>query len=184
VDVDFRNVFAGEALEFAADEIGREACAEERPIKRGDFLVIHLFFRGRAAIGFEFAFDALADHGGGIVVRRGLFESGINLRVGNAAGAQFAGDAELALLAGFGAVTGELPGVDFVVEAAGFLEAGEDDANQEIVARVAGQLFPHFLHGMSAAHERAEGDVVEFLFGFELAGAGAGEHKREDEVRK
>lgn len=182
--IDFGQVGGGEALKFAADEVGGKSGAEERTVERGDFLVVDLFSRRETAIGFEFAFDALANHGGGIGLRGGFFESGIDLRVGDAAGAQFAGDAELALLAGLGAIAGELPGVGLVVEAAGFLEAGENDADQEIVASVAGEFLLHFLHGMGAAHERAQGDVVEFFFGFELAGTGAGEHERENEVRK
>ena len=66
----------------------------------------------------------MADGGalGGFV--GGLFDGGLDLGVGDAAGAEVAGDAEFALAADLGALAGELFGVAVVVEVAVFFQAG------------------------------------------------------------
>ena len=48
---------------------------------------------------------------------------------------------------------------------------------QEVAAGAALEEFLHFVYGMRAAHQGAEGYVVEFGFGVEFFGAG--EHRRE-----
>jgi len=123
----------------------------------------------------EFAFDALADDGGFVVGLGGFSEGVVNVAIGNAAGAKVAGDAELALFADFGMSAGELPGVAGIVELAGFFEARENDLGEEFAIGAAEELGFHFVDGVSAAHEDAEGVVVEILLGVEFAGTG--EHK-------
>jgi len=91
--------------------------------------------------------------------------------VGNTAHSQFPLDAVLALLAGFGAVAGELLGVAFVVELAVFFQAREHDADEQFVAGAAREFLLHLLHRVCAPRERAECDVVKLFFGFELSRA-------------
>ena len=74
-----------------------------------------------------------------------------------------------------------MPGVAIVIELAVFLEAGHDYADEELVLGAAGEFLLHFVDGVGATHEGAEGYVVEFVFGVEFAGAG--EHAGENEVR-
>jgi len=168
----FGDILAGGAFQFAADKVGREAGTEERSVDGCDFSLAD-FTTQR----FEFAFDALAHHGGGIGFGCGGFQCRVDVRVGDTAGAEFAGNAELALLARLRAVAGELLCVACVVELAVFLEASHNHADQQVVARVARKLFQHFLDGVCAPHQSAESDLVEFLFGVELARAGTGEHE-------
>ena len=119
----------------------------------------------------------MADGGtlGGFV--GGLFDGGLDVGVGDAAGAEVAGDAEFAMAADLGALAGELFGVAVVVEGAVFLQAGEDYLGEEVAAGSALEEFLHLVYGVRAAHQGAEGYVVEFGFGVEFFGAG--KHRRE-----
>ena len=101
------------------------------------------------------------------VVGGGL-DGGLDVGVGDAAGAEVAGDAKFSLAADFGALAGELLGVASVVELAVFLHAGHDDLGEEFVGGAAVEEALHFFDGMRAAHEGAEGDVVEFLLGVDF----------------
>ena len=119
----------------------------------------------------------MADGGAFGCFVRGVFDGGLDVGVGDAAGAEVAGDAEFALAADFGALAGELFSVAVIVEGAVFLEAGEDYLGEEVAAGAALEEFLHFVDGVRAAHQGAEGYVVEFGFGVEFFGAG--EHRRE-----
>jgi hypothetical protein len=149
VRIEFRvgEFFVGEAVEFFADDVGREAGGEEGAVKGGDFLFAE-FAAGEA----KFSFDAVTHYSGGIGFFSGILQSFFNVFVGDAAGAEIAGDAELPLFAGFGAHAGELLGVAGVVkEVIGFqtLDYGFDDF---FVLAAAGEGFLHFVDGMGAAH--------------------------------
>ncbi len=113
----------------------------------------------------------------------GIFDGGLDVSVGDAAGAEIAGDAEFALAADLGALANELFGVAGVVDHTVFLEACDDDLGEEIATGAALEEFSNFVDGVGAAHEGAEGDVVEFGFGVELAGLGEHEkkHRSSDE---
>src|SRR5207302_8996683 len=78
---------------------------------------------GRAAEGAQLALDALADKRSFVGLLGGFFESGFDVAVGDAAGAQVACDAECALGAGFGGVAGERLGVTGVGPWSGAFEA-------------------------------------------------------------
>ena len=82
------------------------------------------------------------------------------MAVRDAAGAQFSGDAEFALLADFGALAGELFGVAGVVNHALAFEAVEDGLDHGFVVAAALEGFFHFVDGMGAAHEGADSGVV------------------------
>ena len=133
-----------------------------------------------AAEEFEFALDAKADGGALGVVVAGIFNGGLDLRVRDAASSEVSGDAEFTLAADFRALTNELFGVAGVVEHAVFFEASEDDLGEQFAGGAASEEFFHFVHRVRAAHEGAEGYVVEFGFGVELARLG--EHERSIEV--
>ena len=167
----------GEGVEFAADGVGGEAGAEEAAVEGGDFVVGDF-----AAREFEFALDAEADRGALGFGVGGFSESGFDVGIGDAAGAEVAGDAEFALAADFGALAGELFGVAGIVDHAVFAEAGEDDLREEFAGGPTLEEFFHFGDGVGAAHEGALGGFVEFRLGVELAWFG--EHQRKDEVKK
>ena len=166
-----RKGFAGQRLEFATDEVGRETGSEKRAVDGGEFLV-----RDFATKGTEYALDALADDGGLVIGFSRFGEGVVNVAIGDAAGAEVSGDAELALFADFCAGAGELLGVAGIVELAGFFEACENDLGEEFGVSAADELRFHFVHGVSATHEDAEGVVVKVLLGVEFAGAR--EHKK------
>jgi len=118
----------------------------------------------------------------------GGLDRGLNVGVRHTAGAEVAGDAEFSLAADFGALAGELLGVAGVVELAVFFHAGKHDLRKELVRGAAVEQALHFFYGVGAAHQGAEGDVVEFLFGVDFAAGrehnarmmeGVGEVKRE-----
>ena len=122
-----------------------------------------------AAGDSEFAVDAVADGFAlGFVVGRGC-DGGLDVGVGNAAGAEVARDAKFSLATNFGALASKLLGVAGVVELAVFFHTGEDDLGEEFVGGAAVEEFLHFLNGVWAAHQSAQGDVVEFLFGVDFA---------------
>ncbi len=104
------------------------------------------------------------------------------MAIGDAAGAEVSGDAELALFTNFGVSAGELPGVAGIVELAGFFEARENDLGEEFGVGTTEELGFHFVDGVGAAHKDAEGVVVEVLLGVEFAGAG--EHEGRIKARK
>jgi hypothetical protein len=178
VDVNFGDVFLGEGFEFAADEVGGEAGAEEGRVEGNAFTVVDF-----AAKRPKFSLYSLADDGGLVALLGGFGECRVDVTVGNAAGAEFAGDAELALFAGLRALAGELFGVAGIIKLAGFFESGHDDLDEKFIVGSPGEELFHFVDGMSAAHEGAQSDIIEFRFGFELARLG--EHgKKMREGRK
>src|ERR1051325_1389493 len=75
------NVFAKSGFEFAADDVGGEAGAEEAAVEGGEFLFIEF-----AAEGAQFAVDALADDCGLVGVLSRFFEGGFDVTVGDSAG--------------------------------------------------------------------------------------------------
>jgi hypothetical protein len=158
--------FSGKGFEFATDEVGRETGSEKRAIDGGEFFVAYF-----SPSGAEFALDALADDDGFVVGFGGFGEGVVNVAIGDAAGAKVSGDAELALFADFCVGAGELPGVAGIVELAGFFEACENDLGEEFGVSAADELRFHFVDGVSATHEDAEGVVVKVLLGVEFAGA-------------
>ena len=121
---------------------------------------------------FEFALDAQADGGALGVIVAGFVERGVDVAVGDAAGAEVSGDAVFALAANFGALANELFGVAVVVDHAVFFEAGHDYLCEELVVGATGEEFFHFGDGVRAAHQRALRGFVELRLRFEFAGPG------------
>ena len=117
----------------------------------------------------------MADDGGFVVGFSGFGEGFVNVAIGNAARAEVARDAEFALFTDFGVSAGELFSVAGIVKLAGFLEARENDLGEEFGVGAAEEFRFHFVDGVGAAHQDAEGVVVEVLLCVEFAGAG--EHK-------
>jgi len=100
----------------------------------------------------------------------GGFDGGLDVGVGDAAGAEVARDAKFTLAADFGALAGELLSVAGVVELAVFFHAGHDDLGEELVGGAAIEQALHFFDGMRAAHQGAQSDIVEFLLGVDFFG--------------
>jgi hypothetical protein len=160
---DVGDFFGGDGFELFADGVGGETGGEEAAVEAGDFLV------GDFATGeSEFAFDAVADGEAlGFFVGVG-FDGGLDIRVGDAAGAKVARDAKFPLAADLGALARELLGVASVVELAVFLHAGHDDLSEEFVRGAAVEEALHLLHGMRTAHQGAQGDIVKLLLGVDF----------------
>jgi len=112
----------------------------------------------------------------GVVVGGGC-NGGLDVGVGDAAGAEIARDFEFSLAADFGALAGELLGVAGVVELAVFLHAGEDDLGEEFVGGATVEEALHFFDGVRAAHEGAQGDIVEILLGVDFFGGSEHEQR-------
>ncbi len=91
------------------------------------------------------------------------------MAIRDTASAEVSSDAELALTADFCALAGELFCEAFVVNHFGALEAVHDVAKEIVVFGVAAEELLHFVNGIGAAHESADGGFIELCFGFELA---------------
>jgi hypothetical protein len=163
IGVSFGDFFGGDGFEFLADGVGGKAGGEQAAVEAGDFFVGD-FTAGEA----EFAFDAVADGEALGFIVGGGFDGGLNVGVGDAAGAEVARDAKFSLAADFGALACELLGVASVVELAVFLHAGHNDLGEEFVGGTAIEQALHFFDGMRAAHQGAQGDVVELLLGVDF----------------
>jgi hypothetical protein len=158
-----------QVMEFAADGIGGEASAKEGTVERSDFLVVDFTPLFAAGEQFELALQARTN-GGAFGLRIGsVGDGGVDVVVGNAAGAQIAGDAEFAVPADFRALAHKLFGVPRIVKLAVFFKARHHDLDQEFIVSSPRQHLLHFMHGVSPPHQRADGNFVEFLFGCELA---------------
>lgn len=177
VGIDFGNIFPRRVTQFATDDVCGEAGAEEAAIERGELLVVDF-----AAEGAEFSRDALADERSFVGLLGGFFDGSFDVAVRDAAGPEVARDAELALLARFGAMTGKLLGVAGVVNVAGAFEASQDVFDQGSVFATALERFLHLMDGVSTAHEDFDGSVVKSGFGIELAGLGEHKESIEEEV--
>ena len=159
----FGEAFAGERAEFAADNVGGEAGAEEAAVDGGHFLFIDF-----AAVGTELAFDPLADRDRFVGMLGDFFEGGFDVAVGNAPGAEVAGDTELSLFAGFGTLSGELFGVTRVIDQAVFLQPRHHHLDQQLVNAPSLQLLLHLVHGVRSPHQRAHGYFIQLRFGLNL----------------
>ncbi|HKW56427.1 MAG TPA: hypothetical protein VJN42_03635 [Candidatus Acidoferrum sp.] len=163
----------GQGLHFAADNISGEAGAEKAAVERGELAVVKF-----SAEGAKFAVETLADEGGLVVVLSVCGEGGLDVLVGNAACAEIASDAEWALAADFGALASELFGEAGVIEMTFAFEQVNYQLDEFAVVGAPREMLLHFVNGVSAAHEGAEGVVVEGGFGFEAARLG--EHEKKD----
>jgi hypothetical protein len=169
------NFFAGERVQLVADDVGGESGAEEAAVEGGDFV-----FGDFAAREAEFTFDALANESDFVVLLGVFFEGGFDVAVGNAAGAEVAGDAEAALAADFRALASELFGVASVVDQAFAFEAVDCGCDELVIVSTVGEGLLHFVDGMRAAHEDAGGGGIEVGFRCELAGTGKHREKMKE----
>jgi hypothetical protein len=119
LDLYVRHFFSRQRLQFSPHHVRGKSGAQEAPVDGSHFLFVDF-----AAVGAEFAFDALADHGALIILLGRLFQRGVNVPVRDAACAEVARDAKLSLLASFGALARELFGVARVVNQAVLFQAG------------------------------------------------------------
>src|SRR6266403_148882 len=75
----------------------------------------------------------------------------------------------VSLLAGFGALAGELLGVTRVIDLAIFLQARQHKLNKEFVVAPPLQFLLHFVHRMRPPHQRPHRDIVQLRFRFKFA---------------
>jgi hypothetical protein len=158
-----------EAMEFSADSVAGEAGAEQAVVEGGGVFAVEGGGVGDG-VAAEPALNAAAEEAALVGFAGEFLEGGVDVAAGDAAGAEFAGDAERALAAIGGAVAGELAGVAGVVEIAAVLEAGEDAANGRFLTGPPLEVFPHIGDGVGAAGQRADGGGVELILGGEAAG--------------
>jgi hypothetical protein len=173
----FGDFFACEGFQFAADYVSGKARAKEAAVNG-----THFVFGDFAAKSAEFAINPLADNGGFVGFFCGFGKCGFNVAVWDTAVTQFTGDAEFALAADFGALAGELFGEAFVVEMAFALEKFNHEFDEFVVVASPAEMLFHFVDGVGAAHESADGSVMERGAGVELARLG--EHGGSIEERK
>ena len=165
------NVSVGHGLEFAADDGGGESRAVEAAVERGELLFVDF-----APIGAQLALDALPDQGGFVGLLRDLFQSCLDVAVGNTASTQLARHAKFSLFSSFGAVARKLVGVARVVKQSGALQPGHYVFYKRGVFAAALERLLHLTDGMRAAHKDFDGGVVEDGFGVELPVLG--EHRK------
>src|ERR1700680_2840854 len=114
-ELDFGNVFAGGGAQFAADEVGGEAEAQQAAEERGHFFVVNF-----AASQAQFALDALANCCGFIGLFAGVFKGGGDVTIRHASRTQVTRYPELSLFAVCGTLMGELFSVARIVDLAIF----------------------------------------------------------------
>lgn len=152
----------GDFIQFGTDDVGGEAGGEEAAVKRGELAPV----KRRAEVG-EAAPEASANERSFVGFGENGCERGVNVLGGNAASAEFAGDAEASVVR-VDAALRVIEGVASVVEVTEFAEAGDDARDQRFIFGAAGEVRAHFVDGVSAAHQGALGGEIELLLGREL----------------
>jgi len=100
-----------EAVEFAADEVGGEPCAQQRTIQRRDLLLVDF-----AAKQPKLALDSLPDQRSWIGACDGFLQSGFDVAIWDAACTQVSRDTVGSLFPVFRAMANELFGVARVIQ--------------------------------------------------------------------
>jgi len=113
--VGFGNVFAGDGVELAADNVGGETGAEEARVNGSHFLFVEF-----ASEGTQFAFDALAHHRALIGGLGSFVQRRFDVPVRNPTPPQVARNPEFTLLARFGPLPRELLRIPRVIDQAVF----------------------------------------------------------------
>ena len=180
--IGFRDIGAGQGAQLAADDVSREAGAEEGAVERGDFVVGDLFICVGAAEEFEFALDAIANNGGFVGLCGGFFEGGVDVAVRDAASAQVPRDPVFALPPYLGPLAGKLFRVARVVDVAILFEAVDDGLDEFFVVGAAAEGSLHFVDRVGAAHEDLDGGFIEGGLGVELARLGEHAGRIEEKV--
>src|SRR6267378_6807218 len=98
-----RHFFSRYCLQFATDDVGGEAGAEEAAVDGS-----HSLFVDFAAMGTELALDALADHRGFIGLLGRFFQGCVDVPIRDTACSKVPRHAKLSLLPPFCALAGEL----------------------------------------------------------------------------
>lgn len=150
--------FCGGA-ELGANYVGGKTGAEQIAIERGAFFLVE-----RAFDLAEAAFEARADERGFICLGENRFQRHFNMLVGDATAAQFAGDAEFALVTMLRMNARVIAGVSRVVEVLEFFEFLEHAANVLFVFGAARQIFAHFVYGIRATHQGTHRSGVKVRF--------------------
>lgn len=113
-----RQILLPRGIQLSANDFGRESRAKQAAVERRQFARIE-----RPASRRKQAFQACANKRGLVGFGESDVESGFDVAVGHAAGAQLARDAETSLAARIRVDTGELEGIAGVIEITLFAEA-------------------------------------------------------------
>lgn len=165
---DFRgvgDVYAGSGADFGADDVRREAGAQEASVERGKPAPIE-----RAVQMREPALQPRANQAGFVGFGEDRLDGGFDMAAGDATRPELTCDAEASLAAGLRVGARVIESVARVVEISALAQLGNDPRHEIGVVRAAGEVIAHFMNRVRAAHQRAQGRGVEFFLGFEFAG--------------
>jgi hypothetical protein len=171
-DGTFGEIIARNAAELGADDVRGKAGAQQAAIERGKLALVEgAADAGQAPLeagANEIGFIGLGENGG---------EGRLDMTVGNAAGAQFAGDTKASLAAGLRVLAGVVERVAGIVEIFLLAKARDDPGNELVAFGAASEIVAHFVNRVGAPHEGAKRGGVELGFGGKLAGRRAHEKK-------
>lgn len=164
----------GELFEGFAGGGGGEAGVDE--FAEGALEIFGVFEVGGGVGDADFAFEVGEGEGGFVDAGVGFADGGFGEGLGDLALGEFAADALGAEQAEVAAAVGVGFGEAFVVEEAGFSEAGEDAGDFGGVFGARFELALEFGGGGGAEAERAEGEVHELFAGVLFGGIAARSH--------
>src|SRR6266404_2185005 len=172
-----RHLFSRHRFQFPTHYVRGKPRPQQAPIQGSQLLFVEF-----PAEGAQLPFDALAHHRT-LIRRLGSFvQRRFNMPVRNPSPPQVARNPEFSLLARFRPLPRELLRIPRVIDHPVFFQARHHQLHQQFVVAAPLELFLHFMDGMSAAHQCAHRDIVEFRFRFELARPA--EHRGRIEVMK
>jgi hypothetical protein len=145
--------------QLAPDHAGVEAGAEQRAIQRSCFTLIKGAARQAGAPLDHFAHKSSLVH-----IGEDLRKGRIDVPVGNAAPAQFLGNASPPLAAHAGAGTGKIERVSRIIDQLFFFQTSHHAAHSVGLERAALKIRTQLKSGMRAAHQRAQRRGVKFAF--------------------
>jgi hypothetical protein len=163
-------VTAGGGAQFSADYFGGEAGAQQAAIKRSKLALVE-----RQAEMSDTAFQARAHEGGFVGFSEDGLQGGVDVTIRDAPPAKLTGDAEAALTAELRVLPGIFQGVARIVKISSFAQAGDDAADKFGNLRTTRQVVLHFVDGVCATHESAQGERVKVLLSGNLFRGGAHE---------
>jgi hypothetical protein len=172
-------VAVGNAAKLGSNYFRGKSGAEQAAMERRD-----LALAKRAANVREVSLESCAYECGFVCVGENSAERGLNMLVGHAARAQLADDAETSLAPRIGVKASEVESVAGVVEVPVFAHPRDNSGDEFRVVGAAREIRAHLVNRVRAAHQYADGGIVQLLFGLEFARRRAGTHGRRIETRR
>jgi len=154
------NIDMGGSAQFTLDEIGGKACADEAVIERPS-----LSETDSTAKPGEMTLETCPNKLCLVRFGEDRVESGIDMVVRDASGAQIARDTEASLSAPMSMAAGVFDRVAGIIEVVLFAQPRDDRRNVRFRFGTALQILPHLLNRMRAAREGPQRRVVKLLLG-------------------